>query len=541
MQAIYIFGHKRPDTDSVCSSIALSYLKNKLGENTIPKVLGTINNETKYALEYFNVKEPEFLNDVKVQMRNMKYNKNAMINEKVSVACAFDAMHDLGVTGLPLINDLNQLTGYANLKEISRYLIEGDIDHLNTSYNNIIDTIEGKEVLRFDDLIEGKILAAAYKSETFVDRVKLNQDEILIVADRYNIMKYAIESKVKLMIIVGGNNVPEDLLQLATQNKVNIIKTNYTTYKTANRIKLSNYVSIININKNPIKFYLYDYRNEFIEISNRYGHTNYPIVNKKNECLGMIKLLDMNNYEKKKVILVDHNQKDQTVDGIDEADIIGVIDHHNLGTIGTNIPINFRVMPVGCTSTILYIMFKENHVEIPTNIAGIMASAIISDTLLLKSPTTTNMDIEICNELCEIANIDMNKYGSEMLKRGSSIQGMDVGQVFNRDFKTYKTDNGVFGISQVVTMDFEEINNDKDKYIALLDQLQNVNDHIVDVLFVTDIIKNGSYVFYNNSGKKLLEDSFDIDDLLQGTFLRGFVSRKKQMLPPILETIERKN
>ena len=542
MQSTYIFGHKRPDTDSVCASIALSYLKNKLGENTEPRVLGTINKETKYALDYFGFDEPKFLNDVKVQMRNMVFNKDVKINEKISIASAFDAMHDFKVTGLPLIDSNGILTGYANLKEVAKFLIEGSIDELYTSYDNIVATLAGREVLKFHDEIKGNILAAAYRSETFVDRIKLTKDQILIVADRYNILKYAVTSGVQLVILVGGCSMPEELIEIAKENKVSIIETPYTTFKTANTIKISNYIKTININKDPIKFYLHDYRNDFVDIANKYGHTNYPIVNRKNECLGMIRLIDINNYEKKKVILVDHNQKDQTVDGIDEAEIVEVIDHHNLGTIGTSIPINFRAMPVGCTNTIIYRMFLENQIEIPKNIAGLMASAIISDTLLFKSPTTTDLDKETCLALCEIAGIDANVYGLDMFKAGSSIKGMDIDDIFNQDFKTYKaSDDTSIGISQIMTMDVEEIENNKDKYIEIMNNMHNMYNYKAAVMFVTDIIRNGSYIYYNDDAKDIVAESYNINDIHQGIYVDELVSRKKQMLPPLLESVERKN
>lgn len=542
MQTTYIFGHKKPDTDTVIASIALSYLKNKLGENTEPRLLGNINKETAFVLNYFNVEEPRFLNDVKVQMRNMNFNKEAMIHENISIDDAFKKMNELNVTGLPLVNENNILTGYVNLKEIARYLIEGNVGDLYTSYDNIVKTLDGKEVLKFTEEIQGSILAASYRSVTFMERVKLSKKQILIVGDREPIQEYAIESNVRLIIIVGGNSLNERLYNMAKERCINVIETGYTTYKTANILKISNYIKMVTINKDPIKFYLHDYRDDFIDIANKYGHTNYPIVNKKNECLGMIRLLDANNYEKKDVILVDHNQLDQTVDGIEEANILEIIDHHNLGNIATTSPINFRIVPVGCTSTILYEMFIENNVEIPKNIAGLMASAIISDTLLFKSPTTTDKDQEACLNLCKIANIEAMKYGLEMFKAGSSIKGMSVEEIFNQDFKTYKAiDNSSLGISQVFTMDFENIEKDKNRYIELLNNMHDIYNYKVALLSITDIINNGSYLFYNEEASELLMESYNIKEIYQGIFISNLVSRKKQMLPPILESIARKN
>ena len=403
MQTTYIFGHKIPDTDSVCSSISLSYLKNKIGEKTEPRVLGTLNKETKFVLDYFGFKEPEFLNDVRIQIKNMKFNKDAMIREHVSIYRTYKLLSASGLTGFPLVDENKKLTGYVNVKQISRYLIEGDFNYIYTSYDNIVEALNAKEVLRFDDEIEGNILAAAYKSETFLNRVVLDEKDILIVGDRYKIMEYAVKSRIKLIILVNNTMLPDDLYEIAKTNKVNVVSVPLGTYKCSNMIKLCNYVKLLNATPSPVTFRISDYRDDFIDVSTKLGHTNYPIVNNKNVCLGMIRVVDVNDYEKKNVILVDHNQVSQSVDGLEESSILEIIDHHNLGTIGTAMPINFRSMPVGCTCTLIYKLFQEADVEIPKNIAGIMLSAILSDTLMFKSPTTTPLDIEVGNKLAMIA------------------------------------------------------------------------------------------------------------------------------------------
>lgn len=540
MQPVYIFGHKMPDTDSVCASISLSYLKNKLGMKAEPRVLGTLNKETKFVLDYFNIPEPEFLNDVKVQIKNMHYNKDAMVEEHVSIFEAYKYLVQCGVTGFPLVNKNKKLTGYINLKGISRYLIEGDINYLYTSYDNILKTLSASEVLRFDDEIEGNILAAAYKSETFVNRVKLSPDNIVIVGDRYKIQEYCVNSKVKLILLVNNVKLPDNLLEIAKSNKINVICVPLGTYKTSNMVKLCNYVKLININATPVTFNVFDYRNDFIDISSKLGHTNYPIVNKKNVCLGMMRLVDSNDFERKQVILVDHNQQSQSVDGIEEASILEVIDHHNLGTIGTSMPINFRCMPVGCTCTIIYKLYKESGIEIPKDIAGIMLSAILSDTLLFKSPTTTSLDVEIGGELAKIAGLNIENYGTKMFKAASSVAGLSVEDIIHTDMKTFKYRESNMAIGQVVTMDFDELLERKDEIVAGLNKMTEYGNYSVSLLFVTDIIKNGSYLFFNDNSEEILEEAYGIEHANQGVYLDGMVSRKKQMLPPLLELEERR-
>lgn len=540
MQPVYIFGHKMPDTDSVCASISLSYLKNKIGLRTEPRVLGALNKETKFVLDYFNIPEPEFLNDVKVQIKNMNYNREAMVEEHVSIYDGYKILNKLDVTGFPLVNKQRKLLGYVNVKQISKYLIEGDINYLNTSYDNIINTLGAKEILRFDNDIEGNILAAAYKSETFINRVKLTRDNIVLVGDRYKIQEYCVKSGIKLMILVNNVKLNNDLIELATKNRVNVVSVPMGTYKTANMVKLCNYVKLVSVTSNPITFNVFDYRNDFIEISSKLGHTNYPIVNKKNVCLGMMRLVDNSDFERKKVILVDHNQQSQSVDGIEEADILEVIDHHNLGTIGTSRPINFRCMPVGCTCTIIYKLYKEANINIPKDIAGIMLSAILSDTLLFKSPTTTEMDRQVGEALAQIAELDINAYGNKMFKAASSVSGLSVDEIINTDLKTFKYGDSNMAIGQIVTMDFDELLERKDEIVNKLNDMCEFGKFSVSLLFVTDIIKNGSYLFFNDNSEEILEDAYGIKHADQGVYLDGVVSRKKQMLPPLLELQEKR-
>lgn len=540
MQRTYVFGHKNPDTDSVCASISMAYLKNQLGENAQPRVLGSLSKETKFVLDYFNIPEPQFLNDVKVQIRDMHYEKTHMIDEHASIYETYRKLSDFGVTGLPLIDKRNKLTGYVNVKEISKYLIDGDSAFLDSSYDNILKTLNGKSLLRFDHLIKGNVLAAAYKSETFIDRIALDSNDILIVGDRYKILEYAVSCGIKLLILVNNMELPSELYELAEKNRVNVISVPMGTFKCSNMIKLCNFVKLININSKPITFSIYDFRDDFIDVANKLGHTNYPIVDKKNTCLGMLKLIDANTFTRKKVILVDHNQQSQSVDGIDEANILEVIDHHNLGTIGTTMPISFRSMPVGCTCTVIYKMFQESNIPIPKDIAGIMLSAILSDTLMFKSPTTTDLDKETGKKLAKIAGINIDEYGLKMFKAASTIAGLSVEEVINSDFKSYKYEDSNLAISQIMTMDFADIKSRQDEFVSTLDSMCNIGNYKFAVLFITDIIQNGSYLLFNSDAKDEIAEAFNIDNIEQGVYLDGIVSRKKQMLPPLLEMLERR-
>ena len=492
------------------------------------RVLGNINKETKFVLKYFDIPEPKYLNDVKIQIRNMKYLKGAYINEKLSIEDAFNKMNYFDVTGLPMVDDEKKLKGYVNLKDISRYMISYDIASLNTSYANIIKILNAKSILKFDDEINGIIES---------DFEEIKDKSIIIINDNISLLEKAINHKSKLVIISEKIKMPAELLVLASKNLVNIISVVDTT-NLYNRLKISNYISTLCVQNNPIFFKISDYKDEFISTAEKTNHTNYPVVDNNNHCVGMIRLADQNNYDKCKCILVDHNEDIQSVDGIEEANILEVIDHHNIGLFGSNFPISFRAMPVGCTATIIYEIYKENNVEIPKNIAGLMLSAILSDTLLFKSPTTTELDINNAKKLAEIAEIDIDKYGMEMFKAGTSIKGMNCHEVFEQDFKSYKVDNYNIGISQVMTLNIDNIMDKKEEYIELLNDMENL-DYKIAIMFVTDVIKNGSYIFYNTKSKDILSNIYQLDDLEQGLFLSNMISRKKQMLPKILDYLQK--
>jgi len=539
MKKIAIFGHKNPDTDTVCSSIALSYLKNKLGMVTEPKVLGHINKESKYVLDYFGVKEPEYLNNVNIQIRNVHYDKNVMISENKSIADCFSVMQERGINAIPIVNDEKKLTGFVTLKEIAMLFLCGKKDYLNTTTEILLKSLDGKILVRHHDSIKGNIIAGSYYSVTFVNEIILTGNDILIVGDRYKIIRHAIEQGVKCIIVTGNHILPEELISLASLNNVTMISTPLDTYNTSNAITMSNLVSTLKFNEDPIVVHDIDYLKDFISLSNKCGHTNYPIINKRGKCLGLLKVTDASKYDKKEVILVDHNSIDQSVTGIEDADIVEIIDHHNLGAIGTSMPINFRSKPVGCTCTIIYELYQENNIEIPREIAGIMLSAVLSDTLIFKSPTTTEIDKQVAYDLAGIAEIDLESYGMKMLKEASSIKGMAIEDIIFQDFKKYKVGDKTIGISQVVTMDYDEVEKNIDAYVEKINSLNNSYDLVT--VFFTDVIKDGSYVLYNKGIEDVLIDSFNLNEIQEGTYLEGIISRKKQMLPKIMDNIDKLN
>ena len=435
MNKVLIFGHKKPDTDSVVAAISLSYLKNKLGMSCEPRVLGEINSETKFILDYFNIKHPKYLNDVKLEVKDVNYLKNNFVSEYESVYKCFNYMTDKKISTLPIIDNNGKYCGAVSMKDIAKDSVNGDWEILNTSYKNIIDTLNGKEIAKYDEKITGNILIASYRSTTFIENVDLTPDTILIVGDRHSIIEYAIEKNVKMIILTGGSQIKEEHLKIAKEKHINIISTNYNTFNVARKIGLCNYITKIDIDKNVTYVNETTDLNDFIDLANRTKYSNFPVINKDGKCLGIIRLADTAERNKKQVILVDHNEAEQSVDGLHDANIVEIIDHHKIGTLGTTMPINFRNMPVGSTNTIIYNLFKENNVEIPSDIAGIMMSAIISDTLLFKSPTTTEIDKDIVRRVSEIAQLHCKKFAMDMFKAGSMIKNKSPEEILYADFK----------------------------------------------------------------------------------------------------------
>ncbi len=535
----YVFGHKNPDTDSVCAAIALSYLKNQLGMNTIPTVLGNINLETKYVLDYFGFKHIFHLGDVKLQIKDVNYHRNCYIDKNLSIKDAFDYMNKYSLTGIPVVENKNRYFGYVSLKEIAREIINGNYHKINTSYGNLLNILNGEKVLKYDKEINGNVIAATYSHSTFIEKVKLDESNILVIGDRRAILDYAISSKVKLIVLVAGSNIDTDLLVKAKNNKINIIKTDLQTYEVNKLLFMSNYIKNVMRKEEAYTLKEVDYLSDFYDISRTLKHTNYPILNNKNECKGLLTLTDTNNIEKKQVILVDHNNYSQSVDGLDEAEILEVIDHHNIGDIVTKKPINFRNSRTGSVSTIIYDMYNENGVEIPSNIAGIMASAIISDTLLLSSPTTTIRDSDALINLSKIAGIDYKIYGKEMLKQGMSIKGLSLEQILNKDFKNYRINDDMIGIGQILITDFNSIKKRVNEISIFLDEKAEKEGYRVLTLFVTDFLDNTSYCIYNKNAEEIIKISFKLDKIYEGVEIKGIMSRKIQILPNIMDTLDK--
>ncbi len=537
MSKVLVFGHQKPDTDSVTSAIVLSYLKNQLGMDSEPRILGDVNNETKFVLDYFKFDTPKFLNDVRLQVKDVDYTKGCFLNENDSIFRGYQYMKETSIGTIPVIDKDGKYKGAVSMKDVAGNLINNDLRKLNTSYDNLLEALNGKEILRFDKEIKGNIISPSYRSTTFKENINIDRESVLITGDRHSIIEYAVENCASIIILTNGVKMKKEHLEIAKKNHVDVISTKYDGLTTANLVVLSNYIKnkmktkdIVYINEN-------DALGEVLDLANKKKYSNYPVVDNDGKCLGVFRVSMAYSRHPKQVILVDHNEKEQSVIGLDEAEIIEIVDHHKIGNIGTNIPINFRNMPLGCTETILYLMFKEHNIKIPKKYAGLMMSGIISDTLLLTSPTTTEVDKEALEELSKIAGENFRKYGMKMFKAGSSMEGKSISEIIHGDFKNFMVDNQKVGIGQVSTMSTEEIMSKQDEFISELNE-EAEEGYTAIALFVTDILKNGSYIFYNDKAKEIFANSFGVEDIEQGHFFEGLVSRKKQIVPKLMNYMD---
>ena len=538
-EKVYVFGHQKPDTDSVAASISAAYLMNQKYKEYefVPRILGKISKETSFILNRFNIDTPEFLNDVKLKVKNIGYRKDFYIHEDNSIKDAYDFITEHSTSGVPVVDYELKVKSVITLKDIAKLLVNLSTS-LDTTMENILKAINGKIVNKVDDLIVGNIFLTSYRSTTFKEKEVLTQDDIVVTGDRHSIIEQAVNSKVKMIILTNGNYMKEEHLNLAIQNEINVIKTDLSIFEVIELLKLSNSLKAYKGN-DVVCLYENDFSERIEELEKKYNYTNLPVVDKDDKCLGLLRYNETFDINKVKVLLVDHNEKNQSVEGLDEADIIEIIDHHKMGNLSTDKPINLRCMTLGSTCTILYSMYKEQHINIPDDIKGIMLSAILSDTLCLKSPTTTKIDEKVVHELAKSLNINYEEYALEMFKEGSDLSDKDPEDIVTQDFKRFTMDDHLIGVGQVFVTGMDAI---KEKQPFLKDALESVKkagDFYATTLFVTDILTSTSYLYYTDSFKEVLEKAFKIEELEQGYSLKDVVSRKKQIIPKIMEVYKK--
>ncbi|MCI5641498.1 MAG: putative manganese-dependent inorganic diphosphatase [Lachnospiraceae bacterium] len=537
---INVIGHINPDTDSVCSAIAYAYLKRKVtGKAYIPKRAGQINAETDFVLKYFGVPAPDYMGDVRTQVIDIDVERVTGVDQEISLKKAWTLMKNDTLQTLPVVDSSQHLLGLITIEDIAKsYMDVYDsriIATAGTPFHNVVETLDG-EMLHGEmeeKIVSGKCLIAAANPDLMESYIE--KDDIVILGNRYESQLCAIEMGAKCIIVCDGSLVSYTISKLAESKGCYIIKTPYDTFTASRLINQSIPISFFMKSDHIVSFGLGDYLEDIRGTMVKKRYRDFPILDWNGKYYGMISRRSLMGARKKKLILVDHNERSQAVDGIEDAEILEIIDHHRIGNLETMSPVFFRNQPLGCTATIIYQMFLEAEVALPKDIAGLLCSAILSDTLIYRSPTCTDTDRTTAEQLAIIAGISTEKYATEMFAAGSNLSAKSPEEIFYQDFKKFVVGDLVFGVGQITAMDHKELDAIKDKLLPYMEKA--LADHGVNMIFfmLTDILQGNTRLLYNGNGaRELAIKAFHLPADTEAIMLQDVVSRKKQIIPAMI-------
>ena len=536
---VYVSGHRNPDTDSICSAIAYSYLLNATNKyNAIPVRLGEINRETEYVLKRFGVEHPVLLKTVKQKVEDLNYDKVTVFSKDLTLKTACFLLKQQNLKSAPILDEHGQLLCLLSTSNIIEgYMDQWDSEVLKkakTPVENVIDTLEANVIYLNNALkvIEGDIHIAAMSGSEAKKRIHEN-DVVIVGGDRSDDLEELISVKPSLIVLTGSLTADENVVKKCEEQGISIISTPFNTYQTSQQIVQAIPVEYFMI-KGDIKTFSTDDTLDYMkEVMSETRYRGYPVIDLNNRCVGSISRFALLKGLRKKVILVDHNERGQSIPGIEEADILEIVDHHRVADIQTVGPLLFRGEPLGSTATIVTKMFDELDVEMPSHIAGLLLGAVVSDTLLFKSPTCTPVDTKIAKKLAKIAGVDIQEFAMEMFKAGTSLVGKTVDEIFNQDFKKFSFDNLQVGVAQVNSMDIEGFLPYKKDMLDYMNKFAEDNNLEFTLLLLTDIINANSEIFVGGPRPELVEKAFNVQlTECQGTLV-GVISRKKQVVPAI--------
>lgn len=536
---VYVSGHRNPDTDSICSAIAYSYLLNATNKyNAVPVRLGEINRETEYVLKRFGVEHPVLLKTVKQKVEDLNYDKVTVFSKDLTLKTAWFLLKQQNLKSAPILDEHGQLLGLLSTSNIIEgYMDQWDSEVLKkakTPVENVIDTLEANVIYLNESLkvVEGDIHIAAMSGSEAKKRIHEN-DVVIVGGDRSGDLEELISVKPSLIVLTGSLTADENVVKKCEEQGISIISTPFNTYQTSQQIVQAIPVEYVMI-KGDIKTFSTDDTLDYMkEVMSETRYRGYPVIDLNNRCVGSISRFALLKGLRKKVILVDHNERGQSIPGIEEADILEIVDHHRVADIQTVGPLLFRGEPLGSTATIVTKMFDELDVEMPSHIAGLLLGAVVSDTLLFKSPTCTPVDTKIAKKLAKIAGVDIQEFAMEMFKAGTSLVGKTVDEIFNQDFKKFSFDNLQVGVAQVNSMDIEGFLPYKKDMLDYMNKFAEDNNLEFTLLLLTDIINANSEIFVGGPRPELVEKAFNVQlTECQGTLV-GVISRKKQVVPAI--------
>ncbi len=546
VRKVNIIGHLHPDTDSVCSAIAYAYLKNQIdGSNTgyEARRAGAINRETSFVLNHFGFEEPRLITSVAPQIKDIDITQLEGIGLETSLQVAWNRMRDTASGTLCVVDREGNLEGLIAVKDIANanmdILDNYALSRARTSYKNVLETLEGTMIVGDpNDVIRTGKLSIGTSPEMMDGQI--SPGDMILVTNRYDTQRFALESGAGCLVVCCDANVTSVIHNLAVQNGCIIITTPYNTFAAARLITMSIPVRAKMLPEEKIEFFsLNTTVDEAQRVMARTQHRVFPVLDETGRYAGVVSSPNMLNVDKKHVILVDHAEWSQTVDGIAEAEIMEIIDHHRVGTIETPGPIYYRCEPVGCTCTIIYEMFQEHGIEIPANIAGLMLSAILSDTLCFRSPTCTSDDIEVGNALAAICGEDPEAYSDAMFDAGSDLTGRTAEEMFNSDFKVFSRGDATFGVGQSSFMT-KKSRHAAQKLLQPYFHTAAADKHLPVIFYMfTDIRRQTTeLMYYGPHAENLIRRAFNVTPQDGKAILPGVVSRKKQVIPAMMQAIQ---
>ena len=542
-EKIYVIGHKNPDTDSICSAIAYADLRQKVtGQVHEAKRAGHVNDETAYVLDRFGVEAPKLLTDVRLQVRDLDIHEMQGLKPNASIRDTWERMRQEQAKTLPIVKD-DELVGVVSTGDIAKsYMDVYDSEILSkarTQYRNIVKTLDGIMITGNEHgyFMRGKVAIGASSPNLMEEFIE--KDDLVILGDREEAQACAVNIDASCMVICKDAEVSPKLIQKAKEQSIVIIQTPYDTFTTARLINQSIPVKFYMTSGPLTMFRMNDYVDDIKDIMAKKRFRDFPILDRHGRFKGFISRRRFLGASKKKVILVDHNERSQAVDGIEEAEIIEIIDHHRLGDIETVSPITFRNQPVGCTATIINQMYEENEIEVPREIAGLLCGAIISDTLLFRSPTCTPLDERTAKKLAKISDIDLEQMAQEMFNAGSNLKGKSAEDICFQDFKQFTVNDTIFGVGQITSMSKEELAAIRDMMTEHLPKVLEAHNLNMIYFMLTDILAESTELLCVGTGARgIALSAFDLPDNAKSLILKGVVSRKKQLIPVLVETMQ---
>ena len=541
----YVIGHKNPDTDSICSAIAYAKLKEKVtGGVYIPCRAGFINPETEYVLERFHQPAPKLVDSIRSQVSDIELRESKGVSGEISLKEAWKLMQDENGVTLAVVSEDNDLEGLITVSDIATSYMKvygSDVlSQARTPYRNIVEALEGQMVVGDPDACfdKGKVLVAAANMdmlETFIE-----ENDMILLGNRYECQLCAVEMNAACLVICAGAPVSETIRKIAVRNHCAIITTPLDTYTATRFVHQSMPIRFMMTKGNVLSFRLDDYTDKVKEVMASKKHRYFPVLDEKGKYHALISRRNFLGMTGKQVILVDHNEKSQAVDGVESANVLEIIDHHRLGNLETMNPVFFRNQPVGCTATIIYQMYRERGVEIDPDIAGLLCSAIISDTLLFRSPTCTPSDKMAAQELAKNCGVHLEQLAKEMFSAGSNLSGKSDEEIFFQDYKIFTVDNKKIGIGQISSVLNDELAEMKPRLLKFLRENHAKSGMDYGFLMMTSILDECSEVLCDTqSGETLIEEAFPgavVEDRVG--VLPGVVSRKKQFVPALMGALK---